>query len=92
MLGKARLLLVQIDRDDVKMNRRARFEFEQNIEQTIAVLATRQAHHDFIAILNHIKIANRLTDLAAQAFFEFIVFELDFELGFVGGFVGHGVL
>ena len=68
------MLLIQIDRNYVEMDRRTLTQFEQHIEQAVAVFATRQADHDFVAILNHIEVANRLPDQSCQTFFELIVF------------------
>ena len=67
-----RLLLIEIDRNDVKVNRRVRFQVQQNIQQRIAVFAARQAHHHLVAIVNHVEIGYRLPGQPAQALGELV--------------------
>ena len=59
---KARLLLVEIDRDEVETKRGTIFERKQDIEERVAVLTARQAHHDAVARFDHREIADRLAD------------------------------
>src|SRR5262249_29713471 len=73
----ARLLLIEIDGNDLEAKRRAVLERQQNIEQRVTVLAAGQADHDAIAGFDHREITDRLADLAAQAFFELVGLELD---------------
>ena len=55
----------------------ARLQLHQHVEQGVAVLAARQAHHHAVAGLDHVEVANRLADLAGEAFFQL----QDFALG-----------
>ena len=68
------MLLIQIHCDHIKVNRRALTQFEQHIQQTVAVLTAGQADHHFVAILDHIVVTDGLTNQPRQAFFEFVVF------------------
>ncbi len=64
----AGLLLVEMHCDEFEMHRRLRLELAQDIEQRVRVLATRKADHDAIAVLDHVVVGDRLSDLAAQPF------------------------
>src|SRR5665647_2419683 len=75
MRGIARMLLVEIDRDDIEGYRRARAQLEQHVEQAIAVLAARQADHDAVAGFDHVEIGDRLPGEAAQALLQLVRFE-----------------
>ena len=72
---KARLLLVEIDRDDVEVQRGAIFERKQDVEEPIAVLAARQADHDAVARFDHREIPDRLAHQAPETFLELVRFE-----------------
>ena len=70
-LGReARLLLVEVDRDDVEGHRRAFAQRQQDLEQAVAVLPARQADHHLVAIVDHAEVADRLADLADQPLLE----------------------
>ena len=79
VIGKTGLLLVKVDRNQLKINRRAGLELEQNVQHAVTVFAARHTHHHPVAGLDHVEINNRLPDLAAQAFFELVGFALDFQ-------------
>ena len=64
--------------------RRALAQFEQNIQQAITVLTARQTDHDFVTVLYHVVVANRLPHLSHQTFVEFIVFVVLFLFGWHG--------
>jgi hypothetical protein len=70
--GKARLLLIEIDRDDLEANRRAALQGEQHVKQRVGILAARQAHHDAIAVGDHAKVADRLAHRRAQLRLQFL--------------------
>ena len=67
VLGKAGLLLVEVDGDDVERHRRALAQVEQDVEQRVAVLAARHADHHLVAGFDHVEVDDRLADLAVQA-------------------------
>ena len=46
VLRKSRLLLVEIDGDQLEMDRRAALERQQHVQQRVRILAARKAHHD----------------------------------------------
>src|SRR5690242_293777 len=69
---KARLLLIQIDGDQIKVNRRSPLQNQENIKQPITILAAREAYHDPVAIGDHGIIRNSLPDLPAQARLQFL--------------------
>ena len=73
VLRKARLLLVEVDRDDVEVDRRAFAQPHQDVEHRVAVLAARQAHHHLVAVLDHVEVDDRLADLAAQPLEQLVV-------------------
>ena len=79
VVGKAGLLLVQVDGHDLEVDRRALLHFEQDVEHAVAVLAARHADHDAVAFFDHVEVHDGLADLAAQAFFELVGFALDFR-------------
>ena len=72
---KTGLLLIEIDRKQLKINRRARLQFEQNIQHRVAVFSAREANHHAVALFNHVVVNNRLAGLAAQALVELVVFQ-----------------
>jgi len=72
------LFLVEIDGDEVEANRRALAQDEQQIEQRVAVLAAREAHHDLVAVLDHVEIGDRLAGEAQQALAQLDVLALRF--------------
>ena len=72
------LFLIKIDRNDIKMYWRAFMQRQQNIQESVTVLATRQTNHDPIAFADHIEVDNGCAHLAAQAFLQFMGFALDF--------------
>jgi len=63
--GKPRLLLVQIHRDELEAHGCAALEAQQDVEQGVGVLASRQADHDAVAVLDHAVIRNGLADRVA---------------------------
>ncbi len=64
---EARLLLVEVDGDDREARRRAALQFEQDVEQRVAVLAARDADHHLVALADHREVADRAADLTAQS-------------------------
>jgi hypothetical protein len=54
------------------VDRRARLQLEQDVEQAVAVLAARHAHHDLVAFLDHVEVDDGLAHLAAQALFQLV--------------------
>src|SRR5690606_17865108 len=66
-LGReARLLLVEIDGDDLEVDGSAALQAQQHVEQRVRVLAARKAHHDAVAVLDHAVIDDRAADLASE--------------------------
>ena len=88
---KARLLLVEVDGHQLKAHRRALLQLEQDVEHGIAVLATRDADHDLVALADHLVVDDGPADLAAQAFFELVVFALDALVVFGRRGLGKGL-
>jgi hypothetical protein len=76
VLGKIRLLLVEIDRHQLEAHGRLRLQRQQHVEQGVGILAAGQADHDLVALPDHAEVGDGLAHLAAQA------------LGQLGGFVG----
>ena len=76
---EARLLLVQVDGNEFKVNRRAGFHLQQDVEHAVAVFAARHADHHAVAFFNHVELADGLTHLSAQAFFELVRFAFNFD-------------
>ena len=70
VIRETRLLLIQVDRNQLETNGRALLQFEQNVQHGIAVFAATDADHHLVAFFNHIEVHNRLADFAAQAFFQ----------------------
>jgi hypothetical protein len=68
----------------------ARLQPLQHVEQAVAVLAARQAHHHAVALLDHVEVDDGLAHLAAQAFFELERLALGARAG--GGAGGRAVL
>ena len=48
-----RLLLVEVDGEQLEAHRRAALQRQQQVEQRVGVLAARQAHHDAVAGADH---------------------------------------
>jgi hypothetical protein len=76
VLRKARLLLVEVDRDEGERHRRAALERQQDVEQTVAVLAPGQADHHVVAGFDHRVVGDGLAHLALEALGELVDLEL----------------
>ncbi len=74
MFGEAGLLLVQVDRHQLEVDRRLLLQLQQDVQHRIAVLAAGQAHHDPVAFLDHPVIGDGLADLPAQPLGELALF------------------
>ena len=72
MLGEARLLLIQVDGHQIKMDGGACLQAHQDVEHGKAVLAAGQAHHDLVALFNHVEVGDGLTYVAPQALLQFV--------------------
>ena len=81
---KTRLLLIQIDRDDVEIDRRMLAQKQQDIEQREGILAAGKTDHDLVAGPDHVEVGNRLADLATQALAQLVCLEGGF-LRLAGG-------
>src|SRR5438105_7830639 len=62
---------IDVDRNERERDRRALAEHVEDLEQRPAVLASREADHDAIAVLDHLVIDNRLRCLFRETRFEF---------------------
>jgi len=51
-------------------------EREKDDELSLAIIATREAHHHPVAIFDHGEVGDRLTDLTAQALPQLVHLEL----------------
>ena len=60
------MFLVEVYRHDVESNRGMCFQRQQHVEQSITVLAARQADHDLVAVFDHAEVADGLTHLLEQ--------------------------
>ena len=67
---KTRLLLVEVDGHQFKIDGGALLQFLQDVEQGETVLAAAHAHHHPVACLDHVVVNNRLPSQTAQAFFK----------------------
>jgi hypothetical protein len=65
--GEVRLLLVEVDRDQLERHRCLLLQLQQDVEHGVAVLAAGQAHHHLVAILDHAEVGDSAADLVAQA-------------------------
>ena len=72
VLRKPRLLLVEINGNELERDRRHALQIQQGIQHRIAVGAAGKAHHDPIAVFDHAEVANGVAGLAANAFLQFI--------------------
>jgi len=59
---KAGLFLVEVDGQQFKVNRCVALQAHQDIEQPVAVLSSRNAHHDFVAFLDHAEIVDGIAN------------------------------
>src|SRR5512134_24468 len=66
MPREPRLLLVQIDSDQLELYRRLFSQGQKNVQESMAVLAARQAYHYPVARLEHVEVRDSLAHLAAQ--------------------------
>lgn len=65
-LQESLVVLVEVNRNHLKINRCDTLKLQQNIEQGITVFTTRHTHHDLIAIFNHIEVTNSMPNLTAK--------------------------
>ena len=49
VLREVRLLLVEVDGEQLEVHRRTALQRQQDVEQRVRILAARQAHHDLVA-------------------------------------------
>ena len=61
------LLLIQIDGNDVEVNRRPATERQQDFQEPVTVFPSRQTHHDLVTVLDHAVIGNGLSHETAEA-------------------------
>ncbi len=80
VLREIRLLLVEIDRNELELHRCFRLQAEQDIEHRVRVLAAGQAHHHPVAGFDHAEIRDRATDIAPQSLLQLV--EIDRLSGF----------
>ena len=88
VVRKTGLLLVQVDRDQLKFDRRALLHLEQDVEHGVAVFAARDANHHAVAFFDHVVVHDGLAHLAAQPFFQLVGFALNLDAS--GGVWGEG--
>ena len=62
----ARLLLIEMHGYQLEIHRRAFAQTLQDFEQGVGILATRQADHHPVAVLDHVEVSDRAPDLTAQ--------------------------
>ena len=85
VVRKAGLFLVEVDRNQFKVDRGALLHLEQDVEHAVAVFATGDAHHHPVALLDHVEVHDGLPHLAAQALFQLVGFALDLRGDYVRG-------
>ncbi len=54
------MLLIEIEGDDLEVHRRVLAQAQQHVEQSVAVLAARQAHHHAVARADHVEVGDGL--------------------------------
>ena len=75
------MTLIKIDRNQLERHWRALAQLEQDVEHSVAILATGQTHHHPVARADHVEVGNRLSDQPAQAFVELVGLETGLFLG-----------
>jgi hypothetical protein len=69
------MLLVEVDGHQLVGHRRALLAPDQQVQQGMAVLATRHADHDLVAGFDHVEVGDRCPELAVQALAQLVGFE-----------------
>ena len=69
LFWKAGLFLVEIDREDLKIDRRTPLHIEQQVEQRVAVLSAGKTDHYPVALVDHSEIGDRTAYLLEQLCF-----------------------
>src|SRR5262245_51259530 len=69
LLREPRLLLVEVYRQQVKADRGAPLQVQQQRKQGIAILAAAQTHHDLVAIVDHLEIGDGASGAAQKLLF-----------------------
>jgi hypothetical protein len=64
MRWKTWLFLIQVHSEDIELQGGFALEAQQQVEQSMGIFATRQAHHHAIAIFNHVVIVDGFPDQA----------------------------
>jgi ribonuclease BN (tRNA processing enzyme) len=67
---EARLLLVEIHRDQAEVDRRALLHRHQHREHGVGILAAGDADEQRIAVFDHVVISDGSADIAFQALFQ----------------------
>ncbi len=67
MGGEPRLLLIQVDGNDVEMDRRTAADRQQDLQEPVTVFPAGKADHDLVAFLDHAVVGNGLSHQAAEA-------------------------
>jgi hypothetical protein len=64
LLRKSWLFLIHVDGCQLKFNRRIALEGDQNIQQSVGILSTRQANHYIVTLVYHVEIFDSSADLS----------------------------
>ena len=70
LFRKARLLLIEVHRDQFEIDRRALLQRHQHRQHRVRILAAGQAHEDGVAVFNHVEVADGAANLRLQSGFE----------------------
>ena len=73
VIREIRLFLVEVDRDDVELDRCALAQGHQDVQQCVTILAAGQADHDLVAILDHVVVGDGFASETTQAFLQFVL-------------------
>ncbi|CSP95125.1 Uncharacterised protein [Shigella sonnei] len=68
MFREARLLLIEVNSHQRKIDWRALLQIAQNLQHGIAVFTPGEANHDAIAFFNHIEVSNGFAHVTTQTF------------------------
>jgi hypothetical protein len=71
MFGKAGLLLIEVNREQLEPDRRPALKIEQQSQQCVTVLTTTETDHNAVAVFDHVEVGDRASDAAQKVLFQF---------------------
>ena len=80
IFGKTGLLLIEVNGEDLELDRSSPLHIKQQIEHRVTVLSARETDHDLVAVLDHAEVADCSTEFFQQLGFGLSLYKQLFDL------------